>query len=182
MRRGQALPARDAISQIMTAYFTQPWANFFVAAAGASGALVGLVMVALSVNINPILKSFHLPARAAAAIATLVLALVCSMAELIPQKTSMLAAEILVFAMLAWLIQLRSAQQAFAAKLQVRRPLYETLAGIIIGQIQVLPFLIGGILELNETEKSVYWIAAGTIAVFIFSVFNAWVLLIEILR
>jgi hypothetical protein len=58
--------------------------NFFIAAAGASPALAGLVIVAVSVNINSILKFSHLPARAGAAIGSLILILVASMAALVP--------------------------------------------------------------------------------------------------
>ena len=37
-------------------------------------------------------------------------------------------------------------------------------------------------LLLTGAEEGVYWIAAGVLAVFIGSVANAWVLLVEILR
>ena len=47
------------------------WTNFFIAAAGASASLAGLVFVALSVNINRILEYPQLPSRAAATIGTL---------------------------------------------------------------------------------------------------------------
>lgn len=61
------------------------WANFFIAAAGASASLAGLIFVALSVNIDRILKVSHLPARAGATIGNLILILICSVAVLIPQ-------------------------------------------------------------------------------------------------
>jgi hypothetical protein len=51
-----------------------------------------------------------------------------------------------------------------------------------LGQAQVLPFIIGGILLLARNEKGLYWMAGGCISIFILSVLNAWVLLVEILR
>ena len=44
------------------------WTNFFVAMAGATAALSGLLIVAMSVNIRQLLASPSLPARAGAAI------------------------------------------------------------------------------------------------------------------
>jgi hypothetical protein len=52
----------------------------------------------------------------------------------------------------------------------------------VSGVIQVLPFIAGGILLVARREDGLYWVAAGSIAVSIFSVLNAWVLLVEILR
>ena len=40
----------------VTAYEVSNWSNLFVAAAGASAALAGLVFVAVSINIERILK------------------------------------------------------------------------------------------------------------------------------
>ena len=53
---------------------TAGWAEFSVATAGAGAALAGLVMVVISVNVREILASPSLPARAGAAVGSLVLA------------------------------------------------------------------------------------------------------------
>ena len=58
----------------------------------------------------------------------------------------------------------------------------EILFGIVAGQLQAFPFVIGGVLLLAGEAGGAYWIAAGIIATFVFSVLNAWVLLVEILR
>ena len=53
----------------------------------------------------------------------------------------------------------------------------------LLGQIQVLPFIVGGVLLIAGSDASgFYWVAGGVITVFVFSVFNGWVLLVEILR
>jgi len=158
------------------------WPNFFVAAAGASAALAGLVFVAVSLNIQRILQFQNLPARAAAAISALILILVSSIAALIPQNTTPLGAEILGFASLAWLVQGVSSYRALAAKRASKRPPHEFFVEAVLGQIQILPFVAGGILLLTGSEMALYWVATGVIAVFICSVFNAWILLVEILR
>jgi hypothetical protein len=158
------------------------WSNFFIAAAGASAALAGLVIVAVSVNIASILKYPHLPARAAAAIASLILILVASMAALVPQPVLALGAEILVFAASCWWLEFQSLRRSVAASKLHQRPRSESLSEVLTAHVQVLPFLIGATLLVLSRPVGMYWIAAGTVAIFIFSTLNAWVLLVEILR
>lgn len=62
----------------------EEWSEFNVAMAGATAALVGLVIVASSVNIGEIIKSRTLTARLLAGIAALVLALAVSAISLVP--------------------------------------------------------------------------------------------------
>jgi hypothetical protein len=95
----------------------EEWKEFFTSAAGASATLVGLVIVAVSVNVQRILEHPQLPSRSGATVAALVLILVSSLAELIPQPIKALAIEILVFGLLVWLLQLWSARQILVAYL-----------------------------------------------------------------
>jgi hypothetical protein len=158
------------------------WTNFFIAAAGASAALAGLAIVAISVNITRILQFPHLPARAAATVARLILILVCSMAALIPQPPRALGAEIVVFALACWWLEIRSNRCALRAHAEIGRPRFESLLESIVGEVQMLPFLVGAILLLAGRLSGYYCIAVGVIAIFIFSTLNVWVLLVEILR
>jgi modulator of FtsH protease len=48
----------------LAAYNAPEWNDLFIAAAGASAALAGLVFVAVSINVERILKGEGLPARA----------------------------------------------------------------------------------------------------------------------
>src|SRR5215472_12856556 len=101
----------------------EAWKDFFGTAAGASATLVGLVIVAISVNLQRILEQPQLPSRGGATVAALVLILVISMAQLIPQSGAALAIEVSVFGFLIWLLQLWSARQIMLAYLESRRPL-----------------------------------------------------------
>ena len=158
------------------------WVNFFIAASGASAALAGLVFVALSVNITRIIEVPHLPARAGATIATLILILVSSMAALIPQPAFALGVEIVAFGICGWLLKFWAAYRAIADRVKTQRPVFESVTETVLGQIQVLPFIAGGVLLIAGNDSGFYWVAGGVIAVFVFSVFNGWVLLVEILR
>lgn len=147
-----------------------------------SAALAGLVIVAVSVNISRILSFPHLPARAAATIATLMLILVASMAALIPQSVEAFGIEVFLLGLGCWLLQLSAARQMLRARKERNRPWYEAARGITLGQVQTLPFLIAGLMLAASDAGGLYWIAGGVIAIFIFSMLNAWVLLVEILR
>jgi modulator of FtsH protease len=161
---------------------TDIWKDFFIAAAGASGTLVGLVIVAISVNIQRILEHPQLPSRGGAAVGSLMLVLISSLLWLLPQPKRVLGGEILLCSFLAWMLQLWSARHMIRAFIESRRPFCETLAGITISQIQVLPFVIGGFGFLLGHNSSAYWIAFGSISALALSVLNAWILLVEILR
>jgi hypothetical protein len=52
----------------------------------------------------------------------------------------------------------------------------------MVAMVQTVPFVVGGILLLAGSYVGLYWLAAGVLLVFIGSVANAWVLLVEILR
>jgi hypothetical protein len=158
------------------------WTNFFLAAASASAALAGLVIVAISVNISRILEFPHLPARAAATIGRILLILVTSMATLIPQPPVALGAEILTFAAGCWALEIRSNRRGMRAHAQSGRPRFESILESVLGEIQILPFIAGGIVLMMHRLAGPYYVAAGILAIFIFSTLNVWVLLVEILR
>ena len=160
---------------------TAGWDNFFIATAGAAGALVGLVVVAISVNIRRIIEYSTLPSRAAAAVGSLVLLLVVACFSLFPQQGDVaFGIEILGAAAIA-LVQ----QCIMVARLlqQVpRRPAFENAYKIVLGFGQVAPFIPGGILIAAGSPAGMYWVAAGFVAVFITSMITVWVLLVEIQR
>ncbi|HUI51806.1 MAG TPA: hypothetical protein VLX60_08485 [Terriglobales bacterium] len=158
------------------------WTNFFITSAGAASALAGLVFVAVSVNVNQLIEFSHLLPRAAATIAALILILVSSVAALIPQSAPALGGEIVLFAAMCWLLKLRSAQQAFVGGAKWHRPRFEAYSETLVGQAQLLPFFVGGVLLLAHQPAGLYWVAGGILAIFVFSMMNAWILLVEILR
>ena len=158
------------------------WTNFFLASAGASATLAGLVIVAISVNITRILQFPQLPIRAAATVINLILILVSSMATLVPQPARFLGFEIAGFGLLAWIFELRSSHKAIKARIEARRPRFESLLQVTLGQLQTLPFVAAGVWIFLNNINGLYAVAFGILMIFIASTLNAWVLMVEILR
>lgn len=161
---------------------TEGWHDFFVANVGAAAALAGLIIVAMSVNIEAIIKIPVITARAGATVASLVLSLVSGGIMLIPaQNTLPLGAAILVAAVITGVIVTQSAVQVVRVERRHRPPM-STTAKVVVAAIQVLPFGVGAVLLLTGNSAGIAWIASGVLLVFAGSATNAWVLLVEILR
>ena len=81
------------------------WQGFYIASAGASAALTGLIFVGISININKILSSVMLIDRAFISILLLLTALVISLIRLIPgQDGYVLGTEVLITVLISWSI------------------------------------------------------------------------------
>ncbi len=158
------------------------WTSFFSSAASASATLSGLVFVAISVNIQSVLKYPHLVARAGAALGSLILILIASMAVLAPQSERSLGFEIVGFGAVGWVLSFWSARHTLRARRVSAQLQPRPALTILIGQLQVLPFLTGGVLMAAGFSYGIRWVAGGVTAIFLFSVVSAWVLLVEILR
>ncbi|MFF3064253.1 hypothetical protein ACFVQ3_06825 [Oerskovia sp. NPDC057915] len=157
------------------------WGDFFVATAGAAGALAGLIIVAMSVNIKQILDIPSMTSRAAATVGSLVLIVVSAAAGLVPgQGPRLLGGEVLLFSLVALGLTLdASVRMLRAAPAEWRT---STWAKVVLALVQVVPFSVGSVVLLTGSYAGLYWIAAGIVLVFAGSVGNAWVLLVEILR
>jgi modulator of FtsH protease len=164
----------------MSAALPEGWLEFGVAAAGATAALAGLLIVAMSVNVKQILASKALMHGARSTIASLVLAIVTSLLLLIPgQSLLLLGVEALVITVPAVGIQLQSILTQSRTSAEGITP--AVLAFIIaFAVLQYAPFLIGGILLLFGVAAGVWLLAAGVVIVVIASLVNAWVLLLEV--
>jgi hypothetical protein len=81
----------------MSAFDPVAWRDLFVGSMGASAALTGLLFVAISIDLEQILKFPNLPGRAAGSLGILVVALVVACCGLAPgQSLGALGTEIAV--------------------------------------------------------------------------------------
>ncbi len=157
------------------------WANFYIAGAGAAAAMVGLFIVAVSVNIEPIVQDTVLPPRAVGTIATLVLALLTCMSGLMAdQSVDWFAVAVLLFGAVAWFSKVHAARRMIVER--STHVVSSVVGEVVTGQTQTLPFLVGAALLLADRSAGLNWIGFGVLAVFAFSMINVWVLLVEIRR
>lgn len=153
------------------------WSDLFVAAAGAAAALAGLIIVAMSVNIETIVSFPSLPARAGATIAVLVLVTIVSILGLVPA----LLLEWTGWAVLAFSVVCLG----FAVDATVRMMRQSPVSGLAKGAVLIVPtlgFVIGGAVLAAGEVAGIYFVAAGILLAFVSTVLNAWVLLVEIRR
>ena len=96
--------AGDRLASLLSPYTTAAWANLMIAEAGASGALTGLVFVAVSINLQKVLAYPSLPGRAAESIIQLFSVLIITSLCLVPgQSPAALGWEFLVLGLGQWL-------------------------------------------------------------------------------
>ena len=157
------------------------WNNFSVATVGASAALAGLIIVAVSVNVKEIIAGSSLPARAGATIAAVVLILVTSTVLLVPDQPALfLGLEIVVFAIIALLLQLDASRRMLGSPEGAPRAVKLGNSAVCVAQLLIV--VAGGVLIALGSPAGLGFVAFGFVMIFIVSTVNAWVLMVEILR
>ncbi len=128
------------------------WTDFFVAEVGAAAALAGLLVVAMSINIEKIMSFEVLPGRAAQTLVIIGGGLVMASCALIPrQPLQLLGAEVLVVGLVmayAGFSQLGTALRRRNAS----DPLSWTILPMLIVAAIAVPTLIGGMLLIAANE------------------------------
>jgi hypothetical protein len=164
----------------MTAYEASEWTDFFVAGAGASAALAGLVFVAVSINVDRILTFRELPERALATVLLLLSVVLVSLIGLIPgQSRPALAGELLGVGLVFTVVILRLTSRSMGSRERAR--VYAFAQWLLVG-LGTLPVVLGAVSLFAEAGGGLYWVAAGILLATTGAVANAWVLLVEILR
>jgi hypothetical protein len=163
------------------------WSEFALAQLGASAALLGLVFVALSINLRDVVGSQLLVNRAGEAVVVLASVLVTATVVLIPgQDGGVLSAELLVVAIVTsyavWRLE-RGSRAVRPERSDERGPSRSQAAfrrAMCLGAQLLLA--IAAITLALDAGGALYWWPAAVIAAYVGALGNAWVLLIEILR
>lgn len=161
------------------------WGEFGVAAAGATAALAGLLIVAISVNVKEIFASKVATRGASATIASMVLALVASLLLLIPeQPTTAVGVELWIALVPALALQVASVVTALG---EARRRSGGVTPGVLVAvgglaALQFAPFIIAAGLLVVGNAAGLFGVAAGVVLVVVASMVTAWAMLVEVLR
>lgn len=165
----------------MDGYAPDRWAAAFTAVAGSAAALTGLLFVALSINLDRVIKGPGLVARAVEVLLLLVAVLVIATLLLMPGQGAISASiEILVTAMLTSgllaYIHIRAPRQA------LRVTTGNFVLRVVGDHLGPLFLVIGGVTLLVGNGGGLYWVVPALIAAMVAAVVGAWVMLVEIVR
>lgn len=157
------------------------WHDFGAAVIGASAALAGLLVVAVSINLRPILDNEGLPRRVVLALVSLTTPLVFSVVLLTPALSPTVVGVLLLAVGLASGVVLGAAAAPSA------RPAQRSLAQWLVAPVLPAVLLAGSIVlaglgVLTGTLGGLYWLPVAVVASVVGGLVQTWVLLIEILR
>lgn len=165
----------------MIAYDPAEWHDLFVAIAGATAALAGLLFIAISINLGEIVRSKVLPLRAVDSLGVMVVALLVSIFILTPgQSRTALGLELLVTGLLACVVLLRPWLARIGAPKE--NPQEQRVLPVISVACSLVPIAVAGLTLLLEAGGGLYWLVPSLIVGFLVAVSSAWVLLLEIHR
>ena len=156
------------------------WGTFFAAALGATATLIGLLFVAVSINLDRVVAARALLARAGETLVGLVLTLVVAAVILIPQPVVAVAVELLVVCGAVAAVTLR-VQLAHGPD-HPSDPLWWFAMRVATVQAIALPGLASGVTILVAGGRGAPWAAGGVVTDLVIAVYSAWVLLVEIVR
>jgi hypothetical protein len=157
------------------------WHDILIATSAAAATLAGLILAAMSVNIEAIIKYPALPSRAGSAIGSLVYVLVLTVVALIPDVTANALALVTLIALLGPIV-IHTDVMIRQFQIRPRQPFRRIWSKLALAVLQIAPFIISGVLLLQGSVLGLDWLIIGALAVFVGSVVNAWVLLVEIRR
>jgi hypothetical protein len=157
------------------------WNTLLAVEAGAAATLMGLVFVALSINLSRILAVPGLSGRGAESIMQFLQAFLISTVALIPRQPGRIfAIEVLVIAAASWGAQVTV--QVRYLKVRTGHPWAWFVNRAVMSQFATIPFVVVGITLLLGVPGAMYWLVPGFVFSFLSGVVSAWVLLVEILR
>jgi len=162
----------------MASHDVLAWHDFFVGTIGAAAALTGLLFVAISINLDQVLKYAGLPGRAAGTLGMLVSALVVSGFGLAPgQSTRTLGIEVAAVGLVG------AAQAVWVSRGgepgERRSWRIEHLTTLLLPGVALI---VGGASLIAARGGGLYWVLGAVLLAFVSAAVNAWVLLVEIKR
>ncbi len=158
-----------------------PWANYFVAQAGAAGALTGLIFVALSFNFDQIIRDEVWLGRAGTGLILLAQPIAYALVCLWPARTA---------SPLGWTTTALAALAAVTVtRIVLRRPGQPTAgtpgeqaSRLVITLTEPAATVIGSALVATGHAAGAFVQASGALAGLAVGLVTAWILLVEVRR
>jgi hypothetical protein len=165
----------------VSAYDPHAWIEFAVAIAGAAAVLTGLIFVAVSINLDNVIRVRGLPGRAGESIVMFLGILIFNVFLLAPgQSTEALGVELVVTGLMYVGLLLLLAASGFRGP--TRQPLAWKVTRLVAALAASIPVVVAGASLLAEAGGGLYWLMAAVVIAFAVASANAWVLLVEIVR
>jgi modulator of FtsH protease len=161
---------------VIDPYRPEVWHDFFLAAAGGAAALTGLLFVALSLHIRFVTSSRMHRGMAWGSLIGLVLVLVTSLVTLIPQARQWNGGELLIVN-LGYLLLIGPGQIANLRRMNF--PI-ASVTRVAVGYLLAVIGVWGGFGLIAGVGGGLYWIALQVVAIVVWNLLNAWLLLIDI--
>jgi hypothetical protein len=152
------------------------WLGFGEALAAVSGALTGLLFVAVSVKSDVLAGSRSLSSRAGQTLVLFLTSVLTAVLLVAPQPRAALGSELLALAVVSGAILLvldrragRGADQYVSRYIEKFSP--NTITAVLVG--------IAGITLLAQAGGGLYWLIPATVASLVGGVVNAWLFLLR---
>jgi len=156
------------------------WHDFCLAVAGASGALLGLAFVAISINLEAILENDELPARALETLIFLAFPLASSLLIELPGISRVVLG--IGLAILGGGFACIAIKDLPRWSGQPGEPLSWRLTQLVPAVLIAALASVGAIAVLTTSIGGLYWVAAAMAVATTSGLINSWVLLVEIKR
>jgi hypothetical protein len=161
-------------------YDPERWHDFATTFAGAAGALLGLAFVAISFNLDAILRDKTLPGRAVETLAFFAYPLAGGLLIQVPglSNTALGVGQAILAAGLAGLI----AMGVRRWRLQRADPLSWRISHIAPAVVTTALAIVGVAATISASFGGLYWLAGAMAVATASGIINSWVLLVEIKR
>src|SRR5271170_5391042 len=165
---------------VVAAYDPGQWHDFATSFAAAAGALLGLAFVAISFNLDTILKFKALPGRAVETLAFFAYALAASLLIQLPGVSSVALG--IGQAILAAGIAGLAVRGVPRWRQERGDPLSWRLTHLGPAVVIALLAVVGAVATMTTSLGGLYWLAAAMTVAVASGIINSWVLLVEIKR